>query len=84
MLGVPQGVAVFQNGGRGNDPFGDVVHWALLPAFAFERVANLLDAGYATAGVLGDPEEVFPAFGDPRFQSPGEPRTFRADVRLSF
>lgn len=38
VLGVPQGLAVFQNGVRVNDPFGDVVHWALLPEFAVERL----------------------------------------------
>jgi outer membrane receptor protein involved in Fe transport len=38
VLGAPQGVAVYQNGQRLNDPFGDVVSWAVLPSFAAERV----------------------------------------------
>ena len=38
VLGVPQGIAVFQNGARRNDPFGDVVHWALVPDFAIEEI----------------------------------------------
>lgn len=34
VLGQPQGVAVFQDGVRVNEPFGDGVHWDLLPAGA--------------------------------------------------
>ena len=34
VLGQPQGVAVFQDGVRLNEPFGDTVHWDLLPAGA--------------------------------------------------
>jgi outer membrane receptor protein involved in Fe transport len=48
------------------------------------RVANLLDREYATAGILGEPDEVFPSFDDPRFVTPGEPRSYEATVRLSF
>jgi iron complex outermembrane receptor protein len=38
LLGQPQGVAVYQNGVRINDPFGDIVNWALIPEGAIERV----------------------------------------------
>jgi outer membrane receptor protein involved in Fe transport len=31
LLGQPQGIAVYQNGVRINDPFGDIVNWALVP-----------------------------------------------------
>jgi outer membrane receptor protein involved in Fe transport len=31
LLGLPQGLAVYQNGVRLNEPFGDTVHWDLLP-----------------------------------------------------
>ena len=34
LLGVPQGLSVFQDGVRINEPFGDVVNWDLLPASA--------------------------------------------------
>ncbi len=32
LVGVPQGLSVFQDGVRINEPFGDVVNWDLLPA----------------------------------------------------
>ena len=39
------------------------------------RVDNLMDARYATFGVLGNPAEgLGPAYDSPRFQSPGAPR----------
>jgi outer membrane receptor protein involved in Fe transport len=31
LLGLPQGLAIYQNGVRLNEPFGDTVHWDLLP-----------------------------------------------------
>ena len=34
LLGQPQGISVFQDGVRLNEPFGDVVNWDLLPAAA--------------------------------------------------
>ncbi len=34
LLGVPQGLAVYQNGVRLNDPFGDTVNWDLIPEIA--------------------------------------------------
>jgi len=38
LLGLPQGVAVFQNGVRINEPFGDTVQFDLIPQFAMERI----------------------------------------------
>jgi iron complex outermembrane receptor protein len=34
LLGTPQGVAVYQNGVRVNEPFGDLLQWDLIPTFA--------------------------------------------------
>jgi len=34
LLGTPQGLALYQNGVRINEPFGDVVQWDLIPTFA--------------------------------------------------
>jgi iron complex outermembrane receptor protein len=34
LLGTPQGVSVFQDGVRINEPFGDVVNWDLIPQSA--------------------------------------------------
>jgi outer membrane receptor protein involved in Fe transport len=50
----------------------------------FLRVKNLLDQKYATAGTLGDPTTVFPNYTDNRFETPGEPRSFWAGVRMGF
>lgn len=38
LLGVPQGLSVFQDGVRINEPFGDTVNWDLLPPSA---IANM-------------------------------------------
>ena len=38
LLGLPQGIAVYQNGVRVNEPFGDTVQFDLLPQFAVDRV----------------------------------------------
>ncbi len=38
LLGLPQGIAVYQNGVRINEPFGDTVQFDLLPQFAVDRV----------------------------------------------
>ena len=37
--GVPQGLAVFQNGIRVNEMWGDTVNWDLIPSIAIDRVA---------------------------------------------
>jgi iron complex outermembrane recepter protein len=38
LLGLPQGIAVYQDGVRINEPFGDTVNWALVPDSAIETV----------------------------------------------
>ena len=38
VLGTPQGLAVYQNGVRINEAFGDTVNWDLFPDIAIERV----------------------------------------------
>jgi outer membrane receptor protein involved in Fe transport len=38
LLGVPQGLSVFQDGVRINEPFGDVVNWDLIPAAAIASI----------------------------------------------
>jgi len=39
----------------------------------FARINNLFDNDYETFGLLGEPDEVFPAFTDARFLGPGAP-----------
>jgi outer membrane receptor protein involved in Fe transport len=38
LLGLPQGISVFQDGVRINEPFGDVVNWDLLPQSAIASI----------------------------------------------
>ena len=38
LIGLPQGIAVYQNGVRINEPFGDTVQFDLMPQFAIDRV----------------------------------------------
>jgi iron complex outermembrane receptor protein len=38
VLGTPQGLAVYQNGVRINEAFGDTVNWDLFPDVAIDRV----------------------------------------------
>lgn len=38
LLGLPQGIAVYQNGVRINEPFGDTVNWALIPGSAIDEL----------------------------------------------
>ena len=37
LLGLPQGIALYQNGVRINEPFGDTVQFDLLPQFAIDE-----------------------------------------------
>ena len=37
LLGLPQGLAVYQDGVRVNEPFGDTVNWALIPDSAISE-----------------------------------------------
>jgi outer membrane cobalamin receptor len=38
LLGLPQGIAVYQDGVRINEPFGDSINWDLVPQSAIESV----------------------------------------------
>ena len=38
LQGVPQGLAVYVNGARFNQPFGDTVDWDLIPDLAIDRM----------------------------------------------
>src|ERR1700689_3804617 len=38
VLGTPQGIAVYQNGVRINEAFGDAVNWDFFPDIAIDRV----------------------------------------------
>lgn len=38
LLGLAQGISVYQNGVRINEPLGDAVHWDLLPQSAIQNV----------------------------------------------
>jgi outer membrane receptor protein involved in Fe transport len=49
LLGVPQGIAVFQDGVRVNEPFGDIVNWDLIPPSAIGSV-QLLPGATAAFG----------------------------------
>jgi iron complex outermembrane receptor protein len=39
ILGTPAGIAIYQNGIRLNEPFGDNVNWDLVPDFAVSRTS---------------------------------------------
>ncbi|MBV8851977.1 MAG: TonB-dependent receptor [Sinobacteraceae bacterium] len=39
VAGTPQGLAIYVNGARFNDPFGDTVNWDLIPSIAIDSVA---------------------------------------------
>jgi iron complex outermembrane receptor protein len=39
LQGTPQGIAVYQNGVRLNEAFGDTVNWDLIPEVAIDRMA---------------------------------------------
>jgi iron complex outermembrane recepter protein len=41
VLGTPQGIAIYQNGARINEAFGDIVLWDLIPLFAIEQLQEL-------------------------------------------
>ncbi len=69
LLGLPQGLAVYQDGVRVNEPFGDTVNWALIPESAIDSVylvpgSNPLFGLNALGGAIADPHEG-------RLRSPG-------------
>jgi iron complex outermembrane receptor protein len=41
LLGTPQGLSVFQDGVRVNEPFGDIVNWDLVPKAALASITLL-------------------------------------------
>lgn len=41
MLGTPEGLAIYQNGVRVNEPFGNIVLWDFIPVFAIETLQEL-------------------------------------------
>ena len=44
LLGLPQGLSVYQNGVRVNEPFGDTINWDLIPLSAVDSVQMLAGA----------------------------------------
>jgi len=50
----------------------------------FARIENLFDTKYETFGLLGEPNEVFPEFQDPRFFGAAPPFGAWIGVRASF
>jgi iron complex outermembrane receptor protein len=56
VIGTPQGLAVYQNGARINEVFGDVVNWDLIPQSAINRLtlvpSNPVYGLNATGGAL--------------------------------
>ncbi|MET0151113.1 MAG: Plug domain-containing protein [Candidatus Binatia bacterium] len=41
LLGSPEGIAVYQNGSRVNEAFGDVMQWDTIPEFAIDSIQLL-------------------------------------------
>jgi len=50
LLGASEGLAVYQDGVRINDPFGDTIHWDLLPSAAVASV-NVMPGSNALFGL---------------------------------
>lgn len=38
LLGLPQGMSIYQDGVRLNEPFGDTINWDLIPQSAIDRI----------------------------------------------
>jgi iron complex outermembrane receptor protein len=53
VLGTPQGVAVYQNGVRINEAFGDTVNWDLIPDIAVDRIDALSATSVFGLNALG-------------------------------
>jgi outer membrane receptor protein involved in Fe transport len=75
LLGTPQGVSIFQDGVRINEPFGDVVNWDLVPQSAIASI-QLIPGSNPTFGLntLGGAVAVYTKSGA---QYPG------GDIQLS-
>ncbi|CAJ0775989.1 Vitamin B12 transporter BtuB [Ralstonia condita] len=50
VLGTPQGLSVFVDGVRANEPFGDVVNWDLIPRMAIDTI-QLIPGSNPTYGL---------------------------------
>jgi iron complex outermembrane recepter protein len=53
VLGTPQGLAVYQNGVRINEAFGDTVNWDLFPDVAIDRVDLVSSSAVYGLNALG-------------------------------
>jgi iron complex outermembrane receptor protein len=53
VLGTPQGLAVYQNGVRINEAFGDTVNWDLFPAIAINHVTLVSSSPVYGLNALG-------------------------------
>jgi iron complex outermembrane receptor protein len=53
VLGTPQGLAVYQNGVRINEAFGDTVNWDLFPDVAISRVSLVSSSPVYGLNALG-------------------------------
>jgi iron complex outermembrane recepter protein len=53
VLGTPQGLAVYQNGVRINEAFGDTVNWDLFPDAAIDRVVLVSSSPLYGLNALG-------------------------------
>lgn len=65
LLGTPQGLSVFVDGVRVNEPFGDIVNWDLIPANAIANI-NLIPGSNPVFGLntLGGALSVHTKSGD--------------------
>ncbi len=65
LLGTPQGLSVFVDGVRVNEPFGDIVNWDLIPANAIANI-NLIPGSNPMFGLntLGGALSVHTKSGD--------------------
>lgn len=50
LMGAPQGLSVFQDGVRVNEPFGDTVNWGLIPQSAISSI-NLIPGSNPVFGL---------------------------------
>jgi iron complex outermembrane receptor protein len=53
VLGTPQGLAVYQNGVRINEAFGDTVNWDLFPSIAINQVDLISSSAVYGLNALG-------------------------------
>jgi iron complex outermembrane receptor protein len=53
VLGTPEGLAVYENGVRINEAFGDAVNWDLIPSLAIEQVSIVSSSPVYGLNALG-------------------------------